>query len=58
MLVEVPQEAVAIVADEPGRPFKCKSNIEFNSREHKQHLEHLINALDVYGGRWRLGLDY
>ena len=56
-MLEVPQEA-ATADDEPGGSVKCKSNIEFNSREHEQHLEHLINALDVYGGRWRLGLEY
>ena len=52
-MLEVPQEAA--VADELGGSVKCKSNLEFNSRKHEQHL---INALDVYGGRWRLGLDY
>ena len=57
-MLEVPEEAAAAADDEPGGSVKCKSNIEFNSREHEQHLEHLINALDVYRGRWRLGLEY
>jgi hypothetical protein len=57
-MLEVPQEAVTAADDELGGSVKCKSNIEFNSREHEQHLEHLINALDVYGGRWWLGLEY